>query len=51
MAVEHLSPGISVPDGTRITDAYRLRVKAGEFDEDSCPAHPGSKTRYIAVVT
>jgi len=34
MAIEHISPGISVPDGTNLADAYLKRVKSGEFDED-----------------
>lgn len=34
MAIEIVSPNISVPDGTNLANAYKARVKAGEFDED-----------------
>ncbi len=34
MAIEIASPSISVPDGTNLANAYKARVKAGEFDED-----------------
>ncbi len=34
MAIEHLSPGISVPDGTGLANAYQKRIDAGEFDDD-----------------
>ena len=34
MAIEIVPPNVSVPDGTNLANAYKARVKAGEFDED-----------------
>jgi cell division protein ZapE len=34
MAIEIVTTSVSVPDGTNLTDAYKSRVEAGEFDED-----------------
>jgi len=35
MAIEQLSPTVTVPDGKILAEAYRARLETGEFDQDA----------------